>query len=141
MRVIQGVLEKKIIKIVKNKRLTFFYKLELFFLGLKYAKYIFIIFLVIIDFFLLLDEGINGILTNDIFKISFGIQGISLIIYIIYNMLSLKINYKTVTKEFTSKDMIYLLLLNICTIPAIVIGSFLGFIRSKGNFYRTKRNE
>ncbi|HJU58499.1 MAG TPA: glycosyltransferase [Nitrososphaeraceae archaeon] len=144
MRVSEGHtrgFRKKIIKIVKNKRLTFFYKLELFFLGLKYAKYIFIIFLVIIDFFLLFDQGINGILTNDILKISFGIQGLSLIIYIIYNMLSLKINYKTVTKEFTSKDMIYLLLLNICTIPAIVIGSFLGFIRSKGNFYRTKRNE
>ena len=97
--------------------------------------------MVIIDFFLLFDQGINSILTNDFLKISFGIQGLSLIIYIIYNMLSLKINYKTVTKEFTSKDMVYLLLLNICTIPVFVIGSFLGFIRSKGNFYRTKRNE
>ena len=54
-------------------------------------------------------------------------------------MLSLKINYKTVTKEFTSKDMVYLLLLNICTISVFVIGSFLGFIRSKGNFYHTKK--
>lgn len=121
--------------------LLFYYKVVLFFLGFKYAKYIFIIFLVIIDFFLLLDQGINSILTNDFFKILFGIQGLSLIIYIIYNMLSLKINYNTVTKDFTSKDMTYHLLVNICTIPAFVIGSFLGFIRSKGNFYRTKRNE
>jgi hypothetical protein len=56
-------------------------------------------------------------------------------------MLSLKINYKTITGDFAFKDTIYLLLLNICTMPAFVMGSFLGFIRPKGIFYRTKRNQ
>jgi cellulose synthase/poly-beta-1,6-N-acetylglucosamine synthase-like glycosyltransferase len=144
MRVSEGhtrEFRKRIKKIIENERITFLSKVELFFVGLRYAKYIPIMFLVIIDVILLIDQGIKSILTNDLFKISIGIQGLSLIIYIIYNILSLKINYKTIAGDFAFKDFIYLLLLNICTMPAFVIGSFLGFIRPKGNFYRTKRNE
>ena len=144
MRVSEGHtrgFRKKIIKIVENERLNILSKAELFFVGFRYAKYIPIMFLVIMDFFILIAQGINSILSNDFLKLSIGIQGISLIIYLIYNVLSLKINYKTVTREFTFKDIFYLLLLNICSMPAFVLGSFLGFIRPKGNFYRTKRNE
>ena len=97
--------------------------------------------LVIIDLILLIDQGINNILINDFLKISIGIQGLSLLIYILYNILSLKIRYKFLMRDFDFKDILYLLLLNICTMPAFVVGSFLGFIRPKGNFYRTKRNE
>jgi cellulose synthase/poly-beta-1,6-N-acetylglucosamine synthase-like glycosyltransferase len=133
---------KKIIKILENERLPLLSKIELFFIGFRYAKYIPLVFLVISDFFLLLIyQSIDNILTNDILKMSIGIQCISLIIYSIHNFFSLKINDKIIRKEFTFKDVFYLLLLNICTMPAFVIGSFLGFIRSKGNFYRTKRNE
>ena len=133
---------KKIIKILENERLGLLSKIELFFIGFRYAKYIPLMFLVISDFFLLLIyQSFDNILTNDILKMSIGLQCISLIIYIFHNFFSLKINGKTNRKEFTFKDVFYLLLLNICAIPAFVIGSFLGFFRSKGNFYRTKRNE
>jgi cellulose synthase/poly-beta-1,6-N-acetylglucosamine synthase-like glycosyltransferase len=133
---------KKIIKILENERLSFLSKIELFFIGFRYVKYIPLMFLIISDFFfLLIYQSIDNIITNDILKMSIGLQCISLIIYIFHSFFSLKINVKTNRKEFTFKDVFYLLLLNICTIPAFVIGSFLGFIRSKGNFYRTKRNE
>ncbi|HYY70769.1 MAG TPA: hypothetical protein VE595_00025, partial [Nitrososphaeraceae archaeon] len=144
MRVSEGhtrEFRKRIIKIIENEKLTFLSKTELFFVGLRYAKYIPIMLLVIIDLILLIDQGINSILINDFLKISIGIQGLSLIIYILYNILSLKIKYKFLMRDFDFKDIIYLLLLNICTMPAFVVGSFLGFIRPKGNFYRTKRNE
>jgi len=144
MRVSEGhtrAFRKNIIKIVENENLNLLSKVELFFIGLRYVKYIYIIFLVIMNIFFLITQGIHSILTNDFIRISIGIQGLSLIIYIIYNILSLKVNYETVTREFTFKDILYLFLLNICTMPAFVIGSFLGFLRSKGNFYRTKRNE
>lgn len=144
MRVSEGhtrAFRKNIIKIVENESLNLLSKVELFFIGLRYVKYIYIIFLVIMNIFFLITQGIHSILTNDFIRISIGIQGLSLIIYIIYNILSLKVNYETVTREFTFKDILYLFLLNICTMPAFVIGSFLGFLRSKGNFYRTKRNE
>ena len=133
---------KKIIKIVENERLSLLSKIELFFIGLRYTKYIAIMFLIIINFFLILFyPRIDNILINDIFKVSIGLQCLSVIIFITYISLSLKINHKTIIKEFTFKDIFYLLLLNICTLPAFVIGSSLGFIRSKGSFYRTVRNE
>jgi hypothetical protein len=144
MRVSEGhtrEFRKRIKKVIENERITFLAKVELFFVGLRYAKHIPIMFLVIIDVILLIDQGIKNILTNDLFKLSIGIQGLSLIIYILYNILSLKINYKTIAGDFAFKDTIYLLLLNICTMPAFVMGSFLGLIKPKGNFYRTKRNE
>jgi cellulose synthase/poly-beta-1,6-N-acetylglucosamine synthase-like glycosyltransferase len=144
MRVSEGhtrEFRKRIIKIIENEKLTFLSKTELFFVGLRYAKYIPIMLLVIIDLIILIDQGINSILINDFLKISIGIQGLSLIIYILYNILSLKIKYKFLMRDFDFKDIIYLLFLNICTMPAFVVGSFLGFIRPKGNFYRTKRNE
>jgi cellulose synthase/poly-beta-1,6-N-acetylglucosamine synthase-like glycosyltransferase len=144
MRVSEGhtrEFRKRIKKIIENEKLTFLSKMELFFVGLRYAKYIPIMFLVIIDLILLIDQGVKSILINDFLKISIGIQGLSLIIYLLYNILSLKIKYKFVMRDFDFKDIIYLLLLNICTMPAFVVGSFLGFIRPKGNFYRTKRNE
>src|ERR687897_1494890 len=144
MRVSEGhtrEFRKRIIKIIENEKLTFLSKTELFFVGLRYAKYIPSMLLVIIDLILLIDQGINNILINDFLKISIGIQGLSLLIYILYNILSLKIRYKFLMRDFDFKDILYLLLLNICTMPAFVVGSFLGFIMPKGNFYRTKRNE
>jgi glycosyltransferase involved in cell wall biosynthesis len=142
MRVSEGHtrgFRKRLIKIIKSDRITLLYKLELLFLGLRYAKYIFIMLLILIDLFMLLYLGIDVVLTRNFIKISVGLQFLSLIIYIIFNLLSLRITHKLGKDEFEVRHIIYLLTLHICTIPAFTIGSLLGFVMSKGNFYRTKR--
>jgi high-affinity K+ transport system ATPase subunit B len=95
--------------------------------------------LILIDLFMLLYLGIDVVLTRNFIKISVGLQFLSLIIYIIFNLLSLRITHKLGINEFGVRHIIYLLALHICTIPAFTIGSLLGFVMSKGNFYRTKR--
>ena len=142
MRVSEGHtrgFRKRLIKIIKSDRITLLYKLELLFLGLRYAKYIFIMLLILIDLFMLLYLGIDVVLTPNFIKISVGLQCLSLIIYIIFNLLSLRMTHKLGIDEFEVRHIIYLLTLHICTIPAFTIGSLLGFVMSKGNFYRTKR--
>jgi glycosyltransferase involved in cell wall biosynthesis len=144
MRVSEGHtrgFRKRLIKIIKSDRIPLLYKLELLFLGLRYAKYIFIMLLIIIDLFMLLYIGIDVVLIHNFTKLSIGLQVLSLIIYIIFNLLSLGINHKLGIEGFTIKHIIYLLAVHICTIPAFTIGSLLGFVMSKGNFYRTKRKK
>ena len=43
-------------------------------------------------------------------------------------------------RRYGVKDILYLLALNICTIPAFATGSLYGLLREKGIFYRTQRN-
>src|SRR5918993_1136256 len=144
MRVSEGHtrgFRKRLIKIIKSDRITLLYKLELLFLGLRYAKYIFIMLLILIDLFMLLYIGIDVVLIHNFTKLSVGLQVLSLIIYVIFNLLSLGINHKLGIEGFTIKHIIYLLAVHICTIPAFTIGSLLGFVMSKGNFFRTKRKK
>jgi cellulose synthase/poly-beta-1,6-N-acetylglucosamine synthase-like glycosyltransferase len=131
----------RIIKIIKCDKINLLDKIELFFVGLRYIKYSFIILMISINFFLLSEKGIDGILTNNFIKISLWLQSFSLIIYIIFNLLSLKNAHRIEIEKFEIKYIIYLLGVNIFTIPALTIGSLLGFVRTKGNFYNTIRNE
>jgi hypothetical protein len=43
-------------------------------------------------------------------------------------------------EKYNIRDSFYLLLLNLCTMPAFVIGSLKGFFRKEGTFYKTERN-
>ncbi len=131
----------RIIRIIKCDKIASIDKIELFFVGLRYVKYLFIILMISINFFLLCEKGIDGILTSNFIKISLWLQSLSLIIYIIFNLLSLKNAHRKEIEKFEIKYIIYLLGINIFTIPAFAIGSILGFVRTKGNFYNTIRNE
>jgi uncharacterized YccA/Bax inhibitor family protein len=113
--------------------------MELIFMGLRYSKYILIVSLVIFDIILLFEKGSIDILKYDYLKILFGLQSFSLLLYLLYNTISIKIcfNFK---RQFDAKDVGCLLLLNLCTISAFFIGSIFGFFRKNGIFYRTARN-
>ena len=43
-------------------------------------------------------------------------------------------------EKYNIRDSFYLLLLNLCTMPAFVIGSLRGLFRKDGIFYKTERN-
>ncbi len=132
--------KKRMAKILKNNRLSLTYKIELLLMGLRYAKYIPIVCLIILDFLLLYDKGFDYILKDNTIKLLMGFQGLLLFIYLVYNAISIKLLLKN-QKQYYYKDVMYLLLLNIYTIPAFVCGSILGFVRNRGSFYRTTRNE
>jgi hypothetical protein len=43
-------------------------------------------------------------------------------------------------RKYEIADIASLLILNLLTLPAFVIGSLCGFVRDNGAFYRTQRN-
>ncbi len=132
--------KKRITKILKNNRLSFIYKIELLLMGLRYAKYIPLLCLIVLDFLFFINMEYIYNLKDISINLLLGLQGLSLFIYMIYNTISIKL-FKRNKKRYYFKDMLCLLLLNIYTIPAFVYGSFLGLVRDKGSFYRTARNE
>jgi cellulose synthase/poly-beta-1,6-N-acetylglucosamine synthase-like glycosyltransferase len=143
MRVSEGHtrgFRKRAIKILKSNNLSFIYKLELFLMGLRYAKYIPIVCLIIFDFLMLCGKGYDYIIRDNAIKLLMGLQGLSLFMYLAYNTASINLLWKK-KEPYGYRDMLCLLLLNLYTVPAFVIGSVLGLVRSKGSFYRTTRNE
>jgi cellulose synthase/poly-beta-1,6-N-acetylglucosamine synthase-like glycosyltransferase len=131
---------KRAIKILKNGRLSFIYKLELFLMGLRYAKYVPIVCLILFDFLLLCGKEYDYIIKDNAIKLLMGLQGLSLFMHLAYSIISINLLWKN-KEPYHYKDMLCLLLLNVYTIPAFVIGSILGLVRGKGSFNRTTRNE
>ncbi len=131
---------KRFVKILRTGNLPLTFKIELIFMGLRYAKFIPLCSILILDLLLLMDKGIEPLLNNSGPQTGLVLQAFSLAIYIIFNALSIRHNSKNKMVTYRIKDMFYLLLLNICTIPAFVVGSSLGFLRNSGSFYRTIRN-
>lgn len=109
-------------------------------MGLRYAKYILLTGLIVFDFLILFDKGVNYILNEITIRILFGIQGMSLFIYTLFNIILIKMPYKN-ESQYSFRDILYFFLLNIYTIPAFVWGSLLGLFRNSGSFYCTTRNE
>ncbi len=131
---------KRLVKILRNGNLPLTFKIELIFMGLRYAKFIPLCSMIILDLLLLMDKGIEPLLNNGVPQTALVLQALSLVTYIIFNVFSTRHNSKNNMMTYRVKDMFYLLLLNICTIPAFILGSSLGFLRNSGSFYRTARN-
>ena len=56
------------VKILRNSNLPFFYKIELLLMGLRYAKYILLIIITILDVAVLFEKGIDNIINDNIYK-------------------------------------------------------------------------
>ena len=110
-------------------------KIEIFLTGLRYLKYIFILSI------LLLDLATVILLNSSIFNIysitSFSIQLFCLFSVIITNVLGVIICNRS--RQYDLTFLLPKLFLDICTLPALIIGSLLGILRNKGTFYRTQR--
>jgi cellulose synthase/poly-beta-1,6-N-acetylglucosamine synthase-like glycosyltransferase len=131
---------RRLVKILRNGKLPLTFKIELIFMGLRYVKFIPLCSILIIDLLLLMDKGIKPLLNNGVLQTALVLQALSLAIYIIFNVFSTRHNSKNKMASYRITDVFYLLLLNICTLPAFVLGSSLGFLRDSGSFYRTARN-
>jgi cellulose synthase/poly-beta-1,6-N-acetylglucosamine synthase-like glycosyltransferase len=113
-------------------------KVEFFLMGLQYSKFIAVVTLIIIDFTLLASNGIDFVTSGNLVKISLLFQAIILLMAIGISLIQLDVC--STIRSYNVRDALYLIFLSSCTIPAFVIGSFNGFFRNKGIFYRTERN-
>jgi cellulose synthase/poly-beta-1,6-N-acetylglucosamine synthase-like glycosyltransferase len=112
-------------------------KIEFFFTGLQYSKFIAVVTMIIIDLILLLGSGIDFAITNNFMTILLSVQATLLSVAIGVGFIELDVC--TTVRSHNIRDVLYLLLLSSCAIPAFVIGSLYGFIRDEGIFYRTER--
>ena len=87
-----------------------------------------------------LKKGIDNIINDIIYKIAFIFQSLSLVLYLTFITVSVKI-HPINKRQFNFFDALYLLILNICIIPAFFTGSIFGIIKDCGLFYKTARNK
>jgi cellulose synthase/poly-beta-1,6-N-acetylglucosamine synthase-like glycosyltransferase len=141
MRVSEGhtrAFRRNITKILTSK-VTFVDKIEFFFIGGQYAKFIPLLALMIIDCTILIGNRIDFIMNNNLMKLTLIIQLANLLAIIGTSLLA--ISLCSYIRNYSIRDVLYLILLNICTMPAFVIGSLRGFFRNEGGpFYKMKRN-
>ena len=110
-------------------------KIEIFFTGIRYLRYLLILSLIFLDFIGLFLADSNRL--NDYFIISLAIQCLAASIFIVVSKLGLVIC--TRNAQYTFKVWMSELILEICVSPAIVLGSLLGIFRKKGSFHKTQR--
>jgi cellulose synthase/poly-beta-1,6-N-acetylglucosamine synthase-like glycosyltransferase len=140
MRVSEGhtrAFRKNLIKILTSK-IKLIDKIEFLFIGGQYAKFVPLFALIIMDCTILISSRIDFII-NDKLMILILIIQIANILAIIGSSL-LAIPLCSYIRNYNIRDSMYLLLLNLCTMPAFVIGSLRGFFRKHGTFYKTQRN-
>ncbi len=126
-----------LIKILTSK-MAFINKMEFFIIGIQYAKLIPLLALIIIDFTILISNGIDFIISNNLMKITLIIQIANLLTIIGTSLMAIPLCSNI--EKYNIRDSFYLLLLNLCTMPAFVIGSLRGLFRKDGIFYKTERN-
>lgn len=110
-------------------------KLEIFLTGFQYLKYTFILFLIMLDLVAL--ESLDSIIYDTYWLTSFSIQLFCIMTVIITNIIGIVICNRT--KHYDVSDFLSKLFLDICTLPALILGSSLGVLRDKGVFYKTQR--
>lgn len=144
MRVSEGHtrgFRRRFVTILSSNTLPFVDKIELLFLGLHYIKFIPLLALIIIDSStVLMSMPINlfYITSDHLVKLSLLIQAANLFITI--EIICMSIPLCLNTRNYDAKDILYLLFLNLLTVPFLVLGCLRGMIKNKGIFYRTKRN-
>lgn len=110
-------------------------KIEFIFTGCRYLLYILVPFFLLQDLILL---SLRGSIVWDIsILMSLSIQCLSLIILILANGFGIILCRRS--KQYSLAFLTSKLLLEFCTIPALIGGSLLGIVRKKGNFHRTLR--
>ena len=140
MRVSEGhtrAFTRNLIKLLTSK-ITLIDKVELFFMGGQYAKFVPLFALIIMDCMILISSGIDFMVTDNLMNMILIIQIANILAIIVTTLLAVRVC--SYIRSYKMRDALYLLLLNICTMPAFVIGSLKGFFRKEGTFYKTERN-
>jgi cellulose synthase/poly-beta-1,6-N-acetylglucosamine synthase-like glycosyltransferase len=110
-------------------------KIEIFFTGFRYLRYLLILSVLLLDFIGLSLADPNNL--NIYFIMSFAIQFFCIGLFLLVNGLGLLICRRSA--HYTLKFLISGLIVECCVSPAVILGSFLGIWRKKGFFHRTQR--
>jgi hypothetical protein len=94
--------------------------------------------LIIMECALLISSGIEFIINNNLMNLTLIIQIANILAIIGTSLLAMPLC--SYIRIYDMKDSLYLLLLNLCTMPAFVIGSLRAFFRKEGTSYKTERN-
>jgi cellulose synthase/poly-beta-1,6-N-acetylglucosamine synthase-like glycosyltransferase len=109
--------------------------IEFFFTGFRYLQSILILSVLLIDSIGMMVRGVG---TLEFYLImSLLIQIFCISTAALVNVLGLNICSRS--KQYTFIFLISKLVIEICTLPALVFGSLAGFFRKKGSFHRTLR--
>ncbi|HYY65868.1 MAG TPA: hypothetical protein VE622_01925, partial [Nitrososphaeraceae archaeon] len=128
--------------LILNSNISILNKIEFLFTGLQYLKFAVIFVLIVIDVIIFLtsvtsiEQIING---NQLIKLSLTMQSVNLLSALATIFFAMPLCRSI--RNYTVNDAFYLLLLNIWTIPALVLGSLLAFVRTQGFFYKVERNK
>jgi hypothetical protein len=128
---------RNLIKIMTSK-IRLIDKIEFFFIGGQYAKFIPMFALIIMECTILMSSGIEFIINNNLMNLTLIIQIANILAIIGTSLLAMPLC--SYIRIYDMKDSLYLLLLNLCTMPAFVIGSLRAFFRKEGTSYKTERN-
>ena len=110
-------------------------KIEIFITGFRYLRYLLFVSLLVLDFI-----GLALIGTNELsiyLMSSFAIQFFCLGVFIVAKGLGLVICKRNM--HYTIKFLMSELIVEICVVPALTLGSLLAIFRKKGSFHRTQR--
>src|SRR5438093_1694621 len=121
-------------RIIRQKQLLK-NKVELFLTGLQYLKHVFVFTVILLDLFTGNLLGSN--MLNVYSLVSFLLQLLYLLSVIISNVLTVNIYNRS--RQYDVKFLVSKMLLDVCTLPALIIGYLLGILRTKRTFYRIKR--
>jgi cellulose synthase/poly-beta-1,6-N-acetylglucosamine synthase-like glycosyltransferase len=145
MRVSEGHtrgFRRKIMTILSSKTIRFTDKIELLFTGLQYVKFIPLLGIIVIDFYMILLSTHTSLFytinNNGLVKLSLLVQAANLFTAIGITCMSIPICRSI--RNYNTKDALYFLFLSLLTVPFVIFGSLRGIIRNEGIFYRTKRN-
>ena len=128
--------------LILNSNISILNKIEFLFTGLQYLKFAVIFVLIVIDVIIFLtsvtsiEQIING---NQLIKLSLTMQSVNLLSALATIFFAMPLCRSI--RNYTVNDAFYLLLLNIWTLPVLVLGSLLAFVRTQGFFYKVERNK
>ena len=113
-------------------------KIEFFFVGLQYSKFIAVVTLIIIDLILLLSGGTDFPKSNNFMTILLSVQ--AAILSVAIGVAFMALDVCATIRSYNVKDVLNSLFLSLCTIPAFVMGSLYGLFEDEGIFYKTERS-
>ena len=110
-------------------------KVELFFTGCRYLRYLLLASVLILDFVGLLIVGSKQL--NIYFMLALAIQFLWIAVSLFVKVSGLAICRRT--GHYTVKFLISQLVIEFCVSPALILGSLLAIFRNKTSFHRTQR--
>jgi hypothetical protein len=106
-------------------------------MGLQYFKFLAVVTLIVANLILFSSNGMEYALKDNFIRLLLSVQVAALVATIGLSFLALEACGSI--RKYRFRDVLNLLFLNFCTMPAFIMGSLYSLFRDEGFFYRTER--